>query len=89
MKDPLHLQRVERLRRFALMYDFEPEMLDLTLDDALGFLLQNPPQESTRKMHIRLREHLRQKVQRETEISLDDLVERHERRLNEIQEEYD
>ena len=83
-KDGKTLERVDRLIKLTQIEDFVFKQLDLTVDDAVHFLIQTAFHNSQNNRFIKLRDFLHKKVMKETGMSVDKLVRAHEKRLDDI-----
>ena len=87
-KDGKTLERVDRLLRLTQIDDFDFKTLDLTLDDAVHFLIQTAHHNSQNNRFLKLRDFLHKKLMKETGVSIDKLVMAHEKKLDKIIDEY-
>lgn len=88
-KNPLLLGRVERLLRFTNLEKFSFKELDLTLDDAMYFLIRTDGSTSQNKNFLNLKSHFEKMVKKDTGLSITRLFDQHEAELEKIQELYD
>ena len=88
-KNPLLLQRVERLLRFTSLENFDFKHLELTLDDAMYFLIRTDGSPSQGQTFLKLKAHLEKLVKRETGLNITRLFDQHEAELEKIQDQYD
>ncbi|WP_408098033.1 hypothetical protein ACJVC5_03665 [Peredibacter sp. HCB2-198] len=88
-KNPELLSRVERLFRFTNLGDFNPQRLELNLDDAMSFLLHTEGSTSQNKNFLKLKNLLEKRVKKETGLNITKLYDLHEAQLDKIQDEYE
>ena len=87
-KDPELLGRVSRLMSFINMGFFDLKKLDLTIDDAISFLIRSYRSESQSKKFLEVRSHLDQRVKDSLGLELDRLMDQHEEKMDEIETHY-
>lgn len=88
-KDFRSLARANRLIAFTRIEDFDPRKLNLTLMDALNFLLLTYGSESSHPRFLALHEFLSKKVLKETGIKLSEILKAHDDELDRIEAEYE
>ncbi len=84
-KDRAALIRAKRLYDFSLIDAVEPRKLDLTLTDAVDFILNTHGTGSSHPRVLGLQKFLHAKVKRETGVDLFKLLGSHQKRLEEIE----
>ena len=87
-KQPDLLNRTERLMGFLYIEDFDILGLNLTIDDALHFLIRNYRSTSTSKRFLEMKEFMEQKVQKELGLDLTQLLDAHELKMYQIENQY-
>jgi hypothetical protein len=87
-KHPLLLQRTHRLFKMAQLQAVNFKQLQLSLDDAIYFLLQTEGMESQHPSLLELKGLLERKVKRECGLEIANLLKLHEIALEKIQDEY-
>lgn len=88
-KDPSAMLRSHRLHAFTLMENFNLRNVDITLSDALYFLIETHGSQSQHPRLLDLHKHLYQKVKKELRVDLHGLLEKHEQKLHQIQMDYE
>jgi hypothetical protein len=83
------LGRVGRLQRLLNIGAFDHRKLELTLDDAIQFLIQSYESKSQNPRLIKLRKILDQRVRRETGLNIDSMMDYHEMKISELEEDYE
>lgn len=81
---PLLLERGSRLLAFINMGRFDVLNLDMTTDDALHFLLRTYQSPSRSKLLLEVRSYMKKLVG----VDIDQLLDEHEERMDEIQNQY-
>jgi hypothetical protein len=87
-KHPDVLNRINRLMGFIHIGDFNVNELDLNLDDALNFLIRNYRSESRAKKFLELRTFLDQKVKDELGLDIGKMMDAHELKMDELENQY-
>ena len=88
-KGNLLLSRYDRLSGFIRLTQIDPEKLDLTLDDAIYFVIQNFHSTSESVQFKKVYEYLLRKIREETGLDLVKLLRDHDQMYDSIQAEYD
>jgi hypothetical protein len=88
-KDPILLQRTERLLKFIQLDPFDFRHCDLTLDDAIHFLLVTDGMNSLNKRLIDVRYYLMDKVEQEAGIDIPQLLKMHDIEFEKMLDAYD
>jgi hypothetical protein len=88
-KHPELLNRTNRLWNFLFMGEFNPEKLQLNIDDALCFLLQHQHSTSLSKNFVKLKNLLDRRVKEELGVDVAGLLAKHEVRMDELENLYD
>lgn len=88
-KNPMLISKVNRLRRIIDIGDFDVSKMDITLDDAVYFLIQNYGSESKHPLLLKTVENFRKKIKKESGLNIEGLMQKHEERLNELENEYE
>lgn len=88
-KHPELLNRTHRLWNFLFMGDFNPEKLQLTVDDALCFLIQHQGSTSLSKNFVNLKSLMDRRVKEELGVDVAGLLAQHEVRMDELENLYD
>ncbi len=87
-KHPELLNRSNRLMNFIYLGDFELKNLDISIDDALYFLIRNNNSQAEGKKYLELSELMKRKVENELGLNIQDLIQAHEMRMNELEDNY-
>ena len=87
-KQPELLNRTERLMGFLYIDDFDIKGLNLTLDDALHFLIRNYRSSSRGKRFLEMKEFMQEKVEHELGLDLTQLLDEHELKMDQIENQY-
>lgn len=88
-KDPELLYRSEKLKRFVALGNFDYEKIELGIDDALYFLIEHYGSPSKNTLLLKLKSSLQARVKQETGLDIDQLMLEHEKKLDQLQEDYD
>ncbi len=88
-KNQVLLDRFERLMGLIRLGEFRVTKADLTVDDALYFLIQNHRSTSESRQFLKVRDLFRETVQRELGVDLPKLLEEHDLRYEAIQAHYE
>ena len=88
-KDAELLYRSEKLKRFLALGKFDFEKLELGIDDAIYFLIDHFGSSSKNTLLLKLKGTLEERVKRETGLDIDQLMILHEKKLDQLQEDYD
>ncbi|MFP5384521.1 MAG: hypothetical protein ACLGHN_00480 [Bacteriovoracia bacterium] len=88
-KNPLLLRRASYLRRFIDMGEFDFQSLDLSTDDAVVFLLQNFGTNSGNQRLQQILKLLQKRVSEEHGINLGQMIESHDRQMDQFENDYD
>ncbi len=88
-KHPRLIHRVALLEAAVHMGEMDFESFDLTLDDALFFLLCHYGTESRSKKFLSLRDFLHQKILNETTLDLKKMFDIHALKMEQIESEYE
>ncbi len=87
-KQPDLLNRNGRLMGFLYIEDFDILGLNLTIDDALHFLVRNYRSTSTGKRFMEMKEFMQEKVDKELGLDLTKLLDAHEMKMDQIENQY-
>lgn len=88
-KDSTSIMRAQRLLAFTRIDDFDVKKIDINLIDALNFLYYTYDSGLTHPRFLKVQKFLSKKVKDELGISLPDLMQKHEARIDEIQSFYE
>jgi hypothetical protein len=83
------LGRVARLERLCHLGKFDEEKLKLSTDDAVMFLIQTFGTQTQNPRLLKLRRHLDKRIKDETGLNIDDFMKRHEKKLDELENDYE
>lgn len=86
-KHPDVLNRVNRLMSFINMGAFDVKKLDLTLDDAINFLIRNNRSESQSKKFLEVKKYMGGLVEAEG-LDIEMLIKQHELKMDELEDQY-
>ena len=81
---PLIIDRVSRLMSFINMHDFDVRGLNLTADDAINFLIRTHQSDSRNKKMWEVRSYMKSLIDQD----IDHLLDVHESKMQELEEEY-
>lgn len=81
---PYVLDRISRLLSFINVGDFDVKSLNLTSDDAINFLIRTYKSDSKNKKMLEVRSYMKSLVEQD----IDHLLDVHELRMNELEEQY-
>lgn len=81
---PLVLDRISRLLSFINVGEFDVRSLNLTSDDAINFLIRTYKSNSKNKKMLEVRSYMKSLVEQD----IDDLLDVHELRMHELEEQY-
>ncbi|MCM2351010.1 MAG: hypothetical protein NDI69_13395 [Bacteriovoracaceae bacterium] len=87
-KAPLLIAKVNRLLKFLDLESFDFKKLDLTLDDAISLLIQTHYSGGQHPRLSKLKTYLERIVKEESGLSVAKLLEGHDRRFDEIENNY-
>jgi len=89
LKHPSLLGRGQRIMGFLNFGDFKLTSLDLNLDDALHFLIVNDGSSSQSARFLELQDFFQRQVGKKLGVSVQDLLQEHEKKMDEIENDYD
>lgn len=78
------LGRVDRLLRFINIAQFDVETLNITTDDAINFLIRTYQSNSKSSMLLRVRSYIKPLLERD----IDQLLDQHELKMEELENQY-
>lgn len=81
--------RMNRLLRFSGIGEFDFKKLEITLDDAIFFLIQTHDISSQNPRLLKLKAFMQEMVEQKLEIDLAQLLKAHDQEFDKIQESYD
>lgn len=88
-KDSELLNRVSRLMSFIHLGDFDVKKLNLSVDDALCFLIKSYRMQSSGKRFMEVKNFLLKKVQDELQVDILSLLDQHESQMDQIENQYE
>lgn len=88
-KDPELLCRVANLRRLIDLGQFDITSLNLNLDDAIAFLVQNHGSKSGNPLFAQVRDFCHAKVHSETGLHISELINGHDEKCDALMESYE
>lgn len=88
-KHPMLLDRTHRLMNYLFLGEVPFEKLDLSIDDALNFLIRFGHSQSQSKNYLHLRKTLDERVKRELGLDIQKLLEEHQLKMDELENHYD
>lgn len=87
-KDPVLLNRINRLIAFAGMGNFDQSKLELTLDDAIYFLISTYRSEFQNSRLNSLKKLMDEKVKNQTGLDINALLNQHELSMDQLENDY-
>lgn len=87
-KYPELLNRVNRLMSFIHIGNFDLKSLDLTIDDAINFLIRSYRSESQSQKFHEVRNFMNELVQKEAGIKIDEMMKSHDQKMDELEDQY-
>ena len=87
-KEPELLSRVGRLLSFINLGPFDLKKCELTIDDALNFMIRSYRSESQSKKFLEVRGHMDQMIKTTLGLDLDHLMDHHEDKMDELEDHY-
>ena len=88
-KHPEVLERTHRLWHFLFLGDFNFKKINLSIDDALNFLIHYQHSTSLSKNFAELKLHLDQRVKQELGIDVADLFDQHQKKIDDLENLYE
>ncbi len=88
-KDQGSIERAQRIFAFARIDDFDHRKLNITLIDAINFLIIFHGSSVSHTRFLKLKKFLEAKVKSETGIKVTELLEKHDRELERIESDYE
>lgn len=88
-KNPLMLSKALRLRRVIDMGDFDLRDIDVSIDDAICFMLQMSDSSSGNPRLHNAMDFFRKKIKKEASFDIDAYIHEHESKLEELENEYE
>lgn len=83
-QQPYVLDRISRLLSFINVGDFDVKLLNLTSDDAINFLIRTYKLDSKNKKMLEVRSYMKSLIDQD----IDKLLDEHEQRMYELEEQY-
>lgn len=87
-KHPALLDRINRLMSFIHIGDFKLQELNITIDDAVNFLLRNYRSESLSKRFLDVKNFMEIKVKNELGLDVDKYMNEHEMKIDHLENQY-
>lgn len=88
-KHPALLDRTHRLMNYLFLGEVPFEKLELSIDDALNFLIRFGHSQSQSKNYLYLKNALDERVKRELGLDIRKLLEEHQLKMDELENHYD
>ena len=88
-KNPNLLNRGERIVNFLHMGDYQIQEMNVTIDDALHFMIRNFRSKSSSGRFLELKNFMKAKVTQELDLDVEDLLQKHDQIIEQLENDYE